>query len=544
MCCQLWALLLLGQLVLLAPAEAALNPDPLPMTQAQAQLILKRLEQRIAIADTATESELKALQHEIVMVRSMALDCVQAQEPKIELLDSELAILQPQKIQDTQAASAQEAQPAQQTASSYSTSIARQLQDLQDRKASLLDSVAICKLMLLSSNELGSNVDRYLNSLFARQLRARGPTFVSVLQANLDERERWESFSSQFAAMVMRRDAIGPIHLVGAAVAGLLGFVLGCILPRRLRAWTARVQDDADGVSAGLIQAFVASGASYAPVLFTLGSCIAYLTLLTSGDGDLPFIVILMLGMLAYFAIAAVVRALLNPCPPAAPYLPLPEAIAFPLSRRLRFLAVVLLLRFPMLELHAQGLLNDTMFALTRQILGWLWVLNVIWAVWLLRNLEGWRDRRALLILLSLAVFSGGIVAGFGYMNLGALVIVGIAYTLMLLGVTLVLIQFFSDLFDGLDEGHYRWQKSVRRVIGLKGTEYVPGLGWIRLAVNLMLWICAGLLLLRIWDANESVTSNIMGYFTQGFQVGSVTVVPSHLLYAVLVLAMLLTLTS
>ncbi len=543
-CCQVLALLLLGQFIPLAHAEAGLKSDPPQMTLAQAQVALKRLEQQIATADTATDQELKALQQEIAMVRSTALDCVKAQQPKIELLDSQIAVLQPQEIQGTQATSSQEASPAQQTASSSSPAIARQLQDLQDRKASLLGGVAICKLMLLSSNQLDSNVDRYLNSLLTRELQARGPTLASLLQTNLDERERWVGLSSQLAAMVMRWDAIGTTHLIGAAVAGLLGFILGGILPRRLRAWTSRIQREGDGVSAGLIQAFIASGASYAPVLFALGSCIAYLTFLASGDGDSRFIIIIMLGMLAYFAIAAIVRALLNPCPPATPYLPLPEAIAFPLSRRLRFLAVVLLLRFLMLELHTQGLLNDTMFALMRQIVGWLWVMNVIWAVWLLRKLEGWRDRWALLLLLSLAVFSGGIVAGFGYINLGTLVIVGIAYTLMLLGVTLVLIKFFSDLFDGLDEGHYRWQQTLRRVIGLKGAEYVPGLGWIRLAVNFVLLICAGLLLLRIWDANENVTSDILEYFTQGFQVGSVTIVPSHLLYAIFVLALLLTLTG
>ena len=540
-CCQVLAAVLLGLLAPLAAAGEALKPDPLPMTQAQAQVALKQLEQRVATADTATEQELKALQREIILVRSAAQGCVQAQEPKIELLDSQLAVLQPQ---DNKAAGAQGAQSSQPTASSYSPAIARQLRDLQDSKASLLGSIAVCKLMLLSIDDLDSTVDGYLNSLFTRQLQVRGPTLASVLQANLGEQERWMSLGSQIVAMILGQDAISPIHLFGAAVAGLFGFLLGRTLPRRLREWTARVQDEGDGVSASLIQAFVTSGASYAPVLLALGGSIAYLAYVATADADSPLIVNIMLGFLAYFAIAAVVRALLNPCPPAAPYLPLPGTIALPLSRRLRLLAVLLLLRTPMLELHAQGLLNDTMFELTRQLMGWLWILSVIWTVWLLRKLEGWRDKWALLMLLSLAVFSAGIIAGFGYINLGTLVIVGISYSLILFGITVVLMQFFSDLFDGLDEGHYRWQKKVRGLIGLKGTDYVPGLGWIRLVVNLLLWICAIQVLLRIWDANENITSDVMGYFTQGFQLGSVTIIPSHLIYAILVLALLLTFTG
>ena len=112
----------------------------------------------------------------------------------------------------------------------------------------------------------------------------------------------------------------------------------------------------------------------------------------------------------------------------------------------------------------------------------------------------------ALLLLISLALFSGGVAAGIGYINLGALVVVGIAYTLALLGLALVVSQFFSDLFDGLDEGRYRWQKAVRRSIGLKDGDYVPGLGWLRLVVNLALWIAAALLRLR--PPRPSITCN------------------------------------
>ena len=92
---------MLSQLVSLAYAEEALESDSRQMTQVQAQAALQRIEQRVATADTATEHELKALQQEIATVRSAAQDCVQTQEPKIELLDSQLAILQPQETTGT-----------------------------------------------------------------------------------------------------------------------------------------------------------------------------------------------------------------------------------------------------------------------------------------------------------------------------------------------------------------------------------------------------------------------------------------------------------
>jgi small-conductance mechanosensitive channel len=539
-CCQVWALLLLLGLLIPAQAAEALKPDALP----RAQATLERLEQQFATARTATAQELKALKKEIATVRSSALDCVQRAEPKIEILDSELAIFQPEKPKGTQAKTVEETQPAEQPETRFSPAIARQLQDLQSRKASLEGRMAICKLMLLRSNDLESDVDDYLSSLQTRQLLVRGPSLVSVLQANLDERKRWLDFTNQLAVTSTGWDAIRPIDLAGAAAVGLLGFILGHIVPRRLRARTARMKVGEEEVSAGLVQAVMACGVSYAPILLALGGIIAYLTLIPRAGGDLPHVVTILYSLLAYFAIAAGIRTVLSPCPPATHYLPLPEAVAIPLSRRSRVLALIVLFRWLMLELHADGLLDDTMFALTRQIIGWVFILNAIWVVWLLRRLEGWRDKWALLLLISLGLFGGGVAGGIGYINLGALVIVGIAYSLMLIGLALVVSQFFSDLFDGLDEGRYRWQKAVRRTIGLKDEEYVPGLGWLRLVVNLALWIGAALLFLRVWDADEQITADIVLYFTEGFQAAGVTIVPTQLLWAILVFAVSLTLTG
>ena len=527
--CQVCAMLLLG---LLIPAQAAeaLKPDALP----QAQATLERLEEQFATAQTATAQELKTLKKEIATVHSSALDCVQKAEPKIKKLDSELAIFQPEKPKDAQ----------EKPAAPFSPTIARQLQDLQSRKASLEGRIATCKLMLVRSNDLDSNVDDYLRSLQTRQLLTRGPTLVSVLQANLDERKRWLDLPNQLAMTSTSWDGIRPIHLAGAAAVGLLGFILGRIVPRRLRARSARMKAGEEEVSAGLVQAVMACGASYAPILLALGGIIAYVTLIPHTDGDLPFVVNMMYGLLAYFAIAAGIRILLNPCPPATHYLPLPEAVAIPLSRRSRVLALIVLFDWLTQTLHADGLLDDTMYALTRHIKGMVWVLLVIWTLWLLRRLEGWQDKWTLLLLFSLAQFGGLVAAWVGYMNLAALVQEGITFTLVLFGLALVLSQFFSDLFDGLDEGRYRWQKAVRRTIGLKGEEYVPGLGWLRLVVHFALWIGVALLAPRVWGTGEIITANILRYFTEGFQVAGLTIVPTHLLGAILVFAVLLTVTG
>ncbi|MFC1719556.1 mechanosensitive ion channel family protein [Pseudomonadota bacterium] len=541
--CQVLALLLLGFMGQALAAEAV-KPDALP----QAQATLKQIARKVAVAETASAEQLKTLKKEIAAVRSDAQDCVQEAEPKIQVLDSELAILQPAPTPATQSKTATGAQATDQSQAPVSPAIARQIRELQDSKASLQERIDTCKLMLLNSDDLDSDVDDYLRSLEKRQLLTRGASLVSVIQASLDEQGRWKQFTGPLAETSAGWGAIRPVYLFGAAGFGLLGlslgFILGHILPHRLQARMARMKIEEKGFSGALAEAIMSSAFRYAPVVLALGGIIAYVTFYPSPAGDLRFPITILYSLLAYFVLAALIRALLNPCPPAAHYLPLPVAIAIPLSHRSRVLAMVVLFRWLVQELHADGLLDDTMYTLIREIIGIVWVLNVIWVCWLLRRIEGGENKWVLLLLLGLAL-SGGMVAGWiGYFNLGALVIFGITASLLLLGLTLVLGQFFSDLFDGFDEGRFRWQKAVRRSMGLKDQDYVPGLGWLRLVVNLVLWLGAGALLLRVWDPNEDITAEILAYFTEGFQIANLTIVPTHLLWSLIVLALLLTLTD
>jgi len=543
---QVWLLPLLVQFIPLADAEVEPKFDSLQMTQAQATL--ERLEREVANAQTATLEELKSLRKEIAVVRTSAQDCVKETEPQIALLDDELAVLQPETPRDGQSNTAGGTQSTAQPGAPISPAVTGQLKELQSRKADLEGRIATCKLMLLDSNDLQSNVDDYLRSLQARQLMTRGATLPEVLRANLDERQRWLGLADHWTATTSGQDRVDAALLTGAAAAGVLGCLLGYIVfrigGRRLLVRLVPVKVEEEQVSKGLVDAFMASLARHAPLLLALGSIIAYLELVPSATGTAPIVVSIIYGLLVYFALTAVIRALLNPYPPAAHYLPLPVDVAVALSRRSRVLVLITLLRWPLLELHAGGLLDENMYALVRHVVGWVFVLNFIWVCWLLRRLEGWRDRSWLLLLLSLVLFAGLLTAGIGYMNLGALIIIGIAYSLALLGLLLVVNQFFSDVFDGLDEGRYGWQKAVRRAMGLKDQEYIPGLGWLRLLVHLGLWMGAGLVLLRIWDPQEQITSDLLRYFTEGFQVGSLTIVPTHLLWAILVFAISLPLTG
>jgi small-conductance mechanosensitive channel len=534
--------LVLLLLQLLIPAQAADDTDPDPLPQAQATF--ERLEREFAVAQatTTTARKLLELKNDNAAVRSVARDCVKQAEPELETLDSEIAIIVPKAPAAAPAKSGDAPQPPAQPAAPLAPEIARQLQQVQNAKANLEGRIASCKLLVLSTNDLDVEISDYLRGLQTRQMLIRGPSVVGILQANLTERERWLQFGNQLAETSSGWGEARFMHLAGAVAVGLLCFVLGRVVPRRLRKRKAQVEED--DVSEGLVQAVIASAVSYAPILLALVGVIAYVTLVPRADGEPWFVVMILYGLLTFFFVSAGIRAVFNPCPPAVRYLSLPENIAIPLSRRSHVLAIVVLFRWLALELHVEGLLDEMMYALTRHIVAVLWVLNSIWVLWLVRRLDGWRDKWALVVTICLVLFGGLVAMWIGYMNIGVLILTGVSYTILSVGLMLILSEAFADLFDGLDEGRYRWQQAVRRSIGLKDGDYVPGLGWLRLVVNLALWLGAAQVLLLVWDPDETITGDLSRYFTEGFAVAGVTIVPAQLFWAILIFAALLTLTG
>ena len=507
----------------------------------QAKTTLDRIEKQLRSAENSTREELKSYANELDTIRSSALKCVADTDKELAKLEKERVILLPESANAADAEKTAETPTNEPEPESVSPEIARQLKELQERKVKLVEGLATCKLILLHVAELQTQTSSYLGNIRNRLLLAREPHLIDVIQTNLDNPGQWVDFTTRLAVKSTGWDVAHPLHLGGVATAGVLGFILGVLVQRKTGTRLARLKVEDNEVSAGLLQAVFACAASYAPVILALAGSSAYFAIIPRADGDLSFVIYLLLGLLAYFIIAAGIRVLLNPCPPASHYLALDESIAQPLSRRSRVLVLVILIWWLLQKLQTDGLIDESMFSLARYGIGLVWVLNVVWMIWLLRRIEGWRDKWALPGLISLALLSGLLASWIGYINLGDLVIRGITRTLVLFGLAVVLSRFFSDVFDGLDEGRYRWQRAVRRAVGLKGQEYVPGLGWLRVLVKLGLWSGVIMLLLNIWGAEEAL-GIILRFFRDGFEFAGIAIHPGHLLWAILVFSVLLTL--
>lgn len=99
----------------------------------------------------------------------------------------------------------------------------------------------------------------------------------------------------------------------------------------------------------------------------------------------------------------------------------------------------------------------------------------------------------------------------------------------------------FEWLTRGMEQGRYGWQQRLRARLGIEPGRGIPELKWLTLSYQFLLWPFIGFLLLHVWglhDLGDRVSEVLAG---GGIKMGSVTIVPSHLLMGVLWFVLLLT---
>ncbi len=188
-------------------------------------------------------------------------------------------------------------------------------------------------------------------------------------------------------------------------------------------------------------------------------------------------------------------------------------------------------------------LLPDPHYFLLRTAMAWLLFAGLMWSAIILGRVPGLAGTLGLRVLIVLSVLAVAVAETLGFRNLSIYLLLGFVGTVGGFLVFNLAAKFFTFLFDGLDEGQYQWQKSLRKRMELKSRENVPGLIWIRLIVSLLIWSAFVLWVLWIWGQSELWISQMMLYAREGFEIGSLKIAPIQILGAIAILALGISLT-
>ena len=510
-------------LLLMLPVLQAWAQDPvLSLRIGEAENKLQVIEKSLADPRKRLDRDvLKLFQEQGQFVKQVAQECIDKNEAAINKSADDLELLGPQSLSEDKEVTAKR-------------------ESLNQSMLSHAQQLASCRLMLLRAHEVVDVTLAKQQQQLASELFARRPNLLENIKNSLLHPVQAFEAGLQFVQVSGGIDR-ALTEWLPLSILAALALAISLLIKRRLKLSLDR---HAAAEHKGYLSQFQLSLMSCAN-RYLLGLTLSGFLSLHAlwrffiQQRSWDFIDILLVGLFLYGVINLVIRVVLNPCPPGQPLTRLPAEVSALLARRLRLLSKLLLIGYLMyaaLQIHE---FPEPITGLLRNIYLFLLILNLIWAVWLLRYYETMSNHLLrVLILFGLVVTL--LADWMGYANLANYLLVGITGSMLLWALTIFVLRLWSDFLDGLDEGRSEWQRKLRKMIGVKEGDYLPGSVWFRFTFALVAWSVFGVLLLKIWGLPDTALISLRETATQGFDIGTVHVVPVKVILALLSFAVML----
>ncbi len=398
-----------------------------------------------------------------------------------------------------------------------------------------------CRLLALRIQELDQLIDERLQAILARELFARGPHLLTLLRSNLESPGVWLEAARHLVTSHSGLQQLSPGQWLGLVLVALVALIVSLKLRRRLyRRGSGMAPQPAD-YPAQLLQAVLLTGALHAPRLLVTGAVAATLHLMLQAAEPRLFLSILADGLVGYFLVAALLRLAFDPPPPARPLIGMREEICRALGRRLAVVALLVLLGYLLYFALVSVGLPQHAFLLAQDVFVFFWVVNLAWAAWVLIRAPRFRDYRWLFFLVILSLAASLAAEWIGYRNLALAIWRILLGTVTAYWLALFLSRLAGSFFDSVDRGYYRWTRRLKASLGLEPDRSLPGTVWLRLVSIILIWGGFALTVVYVWGFSDTVIAELWSYLFEGFDIGTLHIVPMQLLWAVLVVAVLIT---
>ncbi len=417
--------------------------------------------------------------------------------------------------------------------------VRRKRREIQQKLTSIEQQLASCRVLILKSDDLLKNIHAATNKLLAQKLLARGPDIVTLLRDNWNKPSLWFSASRSFLQKHSGLDLLSAWQLSLLLLLLLLSIGTGVLL-RRFLCTRIRLKQWSDDFTSLFLRASITTLAHYAPHLLGSTTAAVLFYYLTGDARPMPFINVVAFGLPPYFLFVAIVHLLLAPPHPATPFLDLPEKLTRALATRLQVLALLAFLGYLLFATLLAQSLPEPALLITRAVFTTILIFNLLWAFSLVMRLPRMARMRWLTIGVYIALLVALIIEGMGYRNLSLALLKDVLGSLLAFGSLLLLSRLFHELYDSLETGKDNWSNNFRKALGIKGRENIPGLAWLRVITSLALWTLFAYVLLLVWDVSDTILLEIQTYLTQGFNLGSLHIIPEKIAGAIITIAIII----
>ncbi|MCP4076388.1 MAG: mechanosensitive ion channel family protein [Gammaproteobacteria bacterium] len=508
-------------LVLSSSLSYAVDPL-LSLRIGEAENKLKVIEDSFADPQSLVQPEvLQEFQSQQMFIKHISNQCIAINEKAINKSADDLDLLGPQSLSET-------------------PDVINKRESLNQSMLSNAQQLASCRLLLLRTHEtMEITSQRQQLALTSELLAKKKPLYDNLKNVILHPTQIFSASVGFLEAEAGLKNIAD--HWVQLVLIIGLSLILIVVVKRWLKAsLKSRCASDQQGYFRHFQISFLACLNRFLVSLILTSVLSLYFLYYLLVDNTRYFVALFFCGFFLYTLLSLTIRVLLNPCPPGKKFTRLSEDVSALLARRLRLLSKLLLAGFLMytaLEIHQ---FPELITALLRNIYLFLLVLNLIWAIWLLRFYEGVGN---ILLLRSLMIVGliGCLVADWlGYSNLAMYILLAITGSILLWIITTFIIRIWTDFLDSMDEGRAPWQQRFRSLIGLKSGEFIPGSIWFRFTFAIIGWSIFLVAFLRIWGLPDTILITLKDSVIDGFNIGTVRIEPLKIIFALLTFAIML----
>jgi small-conductance mechanosensitive channel len=482
----------------------------------EADARLKAIKQALEAAEAPDRESLRAYLSQIPGAREIATECIERNESRLANIEKNLETLG--------ASAGDEAAGVQQQRSQF-----------QRQKSAVENQLQLCRVIQLQANQLQDRVTRLQQALLTQRLALREQPAWGVIGDNLSQPGQLWSTARLFLLRESGLDTLSWIEFIGLLGLALVG-VGGSLYARAPMFAMAGRLPETGTIASGFLRALLACAANILPALVTSVAVALYLTLVGVREENWAFITLLSYGLAGYFLFIFAVRLFLSPSPPAKPYLPAPAPVLRSLTRRLRVLGIVVLAVSVVSATLVVESFPEPVRDLLRLMVATVLIINLTRIIWLAGDLVQWHDTRLPRLLLTAGMLVALGAEWLGYLELAEYIAAGIVGSIVAFWATWFLWRLFSELFDGLDEGRRGWHRAVRRSLGVRADQYMPGLTWLRVLLAVVLWSGFGLLTLLMWGLSDTGLAFIVRMLNEGMKLGQFEIVPIRLVWGLVAL--------
>ena len=416
-------------------------------------------------------------------------------------------------------------------------------QSLQNEKLDNEKWLSQFRVLSLRSSELFTGAKARLNELLAIRLLHKAPSIIELIDYVVDNIPQMLNFYTSYLVQHHGLTELSISKYIFLFFITSAALIIGIWLRAKILVWSSTKQWG-NKFSSNFFETFSISTARYLPSLFLTATLGFLLYSFLSGIEPVPMVALIAYALPFFLFSIYLAQLFLSPKQPARLFLPIPVKTGRRISYKFNILAVLSLISFILIMILYLQKAPQQFLHFFRVGFVFLAVINLIWIVVYSKNIPQLSQKTLARMLIIIALLVLLILEFLGYRNLVFTVSRISFIALIALVVAIMLHRMSKEFYDGLDSGALLWHKKIRSTLGLKAKQPVPGMTFIRLVTILLLWGGFVIFVISLLDFSGQIRQTITTLLIQGISLGDLNINPTRILFAIVVFALLYTLSS